>query len=147
MKRTIPALAIALVVGYLLAGCGGGADAEPPPDEGRPAAPSDVVPPQFEREFAPSLSAGTEDLLARYEGTVRAVVRVAVRSDGTPADARVMAAEPADAPAARAFAEDVAKSIRGERFRPATRGGRPVDTALDFTFEATGGEAPAAEPR
>jgi len=143
MTPRIPTASFLLVLALGFPACGTGTDTGPGAPDGRPPqdAAGAVTPPQLAQSFEPELSAATEDLLASYEGTVRAVIHIAVRRDGTAADARVKSAEPADLPAARGFAEDVARALRTSRYTPATRGGRPVDAEFDFAIEATGGGA------
>jgi hypothetical protein len=146
-RSLLGALVLVLILG--VPACGTGPDPAPGAPDGRSAREDGgaVTPPQLAQDFAPELSAATEDLLASYEGTVRAVIRIAVRQDGTAAEARVLSAEPADLPAARGFAEDVARALRTSRYRPASRGGRPVDAEFDFAIEATGGGGAEEPPR
>jgi hypothetical protein len=124
------------------AACGG--RAEPPPVPS-PETRDRVTPPQVLLQAQPALSDADAEALWAYPGTVRVVLRVSVRRDGTASGSKIVSAEPAEAPEARAFAEAVLRSLPEWRFRPATRRGQPVDAEMDLTMEAEGGiEEPAA---
>lgn len=115
--------------------CGRSSDGPKPPAS---AQQPPVTQPQVLQQVDPDFSETTGQFLATSSTKIMIVLHIAVKKDGSAGAVKVVRAEPADLPVARAFAEEVAATIPKWRFRPATVGGKPVDAEFDFVMEAQG---------
>ncbi len=128
--------------------CGPSSDVEPAhTGASRPEQDARIIPVQVLERKDPEIPAAVAEGLLSPDRTIRVVVRVAVRRDGAPTAARIVSAEPRELPVARAFAEQVAKSLPGWRFAPAVRDGKPMDAEVEVTVAASGtGDGASPQP-
>ncbi len=143
MPKRRPVLLPALLLTLASLSCGPASQGEgvPPPGH-RPA----LMQPEVLQQVDPDFTEATAKFLDTSNVKLRVVFHIAVRRDGTASAVKVVSAEPAELPAARTFAEEVAASIPKWRFRPATVNGAPVDAEFNFLLETQGaggeGQAP-----
>lgn len=129
--RRLPPLVL-LLAALAAPGCGS------PSGSAQPGNASAVTQPQVLERVDPELSESTSQFLATSDTKLTIVLHIAVRKDGSFGGVKVVRAEPADLPVARAFAEEIAATIPRWRFRPASVSGKPVDAEFDFVMEAQG---------